>query len=299
MSILITSSNNKSQVKPIATNSLAGNLSENSLSGNIPSRPDFQKVYLTDPSSASKKTKMGVFATTVAGVAVAMAFILKGKKLPFGKGLLHATYEEKEIPWMVTKLAVGTVAGGLVGGALFDKKEHMKSKYRESIIQLVGNIFTPLLCVWGGSKMFKKIEAPIVKKLVSSAKSDALKAIAKEGPAVLASTASLIAGIFLGNKVGNTINKKTFKCDEQRKLKLADMSPHIDDLCLSITLIASQSKIGFLKNIAPKLTRLIPVALLVAGYSTGVMQESPARLAKMAEKAACTEPKKEQEAPKV
>lgn len=221
----------------------------------------------------SNKLKAGVFLTTLSGVAITMAFVLKGKKLPFGKGLISATYQEKEIPLLVTKLAVGTVAGGLIGGAIFDKKENMNAKYRESIIQLVGNIFTPLICVWGGSKMFKKIEAPIVNKLTKFVKSETLKTVAKEAPAIIASTGSLIAGIFLGNKVGNTINKKAFKCDDERKIKLADMSPHIDDLCLALTLVASQSKIGFLKNIAPQLTKLIPIALMVAGVSTGLMQE--------------------------
>lgn len=219
------------------------------------------------------KVKVGVFLTTLAGVTAAMLFSLKKHNLslnpfknlfksPKNWGIFNEKlYSEKELPWLVSKLAIGSVGGGLIGGAIFDKKENMKAKFREAIIQLVGNIFTPLLCVAGGGALFKKyLEPGIIKKLNLNGK-------AKGVPKAIATGLTLVGAIFLGNKVGNTINQKVFNVDDNRKLKLTDMSPHIDDLCLSLTLGASDSKIGTV------LSKFIPAALMVAGYSTGVTQE--------------------------
>lgn len=41
---------------------------------------------------------------------------------------------------LVSRLAICSVGGGLLGGVIFDKKENIPAKIRESIIQLVGNI---------------------------------------------------------------------------------------------------------------------------------------------------------------
>lgn len=242
------------------------------------------------PPKRSNKLKYGVLLTTLAGVSTALAIMLKTKgyslnpakiftKSPKEWGIFNAVYdgEKHEVEKLVGGLAVGSVAGGLVGGKLFDKKENMKAKYRESIIQLVGNVATPLACVSLGMRGFKKIEPKVLKWLQGS-RTKPLNNVVKGIPSVLATTASLIGGILLGNKVGNTINKNVFKCDDNRKIKVADMSPHIDDLCLSLSLVAAQSKIG------PYVTRVIPAALMVAGFSTGIAQEKPLFIPNQSEK---------------
>ncbi len=228
------------------------------------------------------KVKFGVFCTTFAGVATAMAITLKskGRSLnparmfktnPKNWAIFHIKYSKNkndyDIEKLVGRLALGSVGGGLIGGAIFDKKENMKAKYRESIIQLIGNISTPLFCVAGGMRVFDHFEP----KILNSMKF--LKGNGQKIPGAVASAACLTAGIFLGNKVGNTINEKAFGVKDNRKIKLADMSPHIDDLCLAITLVAAQSNIG------PIVSRIIPAALMVAGVSTGIAQERPDRLA--------------------
>lgn len=233
------------------------------------------------PEKRSNKLKTGVFLTTLAGVSTALAIMLKTKgyslnpvkifsKSPKEWGIFNAVYdgEKHEVEKLVGGLAVGSVAGGLIGGKLFDKKENMKAKYRESIIQLVGNVATPLACVSLGMRGFKKIE-PKVLKFLQGNRTKPINSIVKGIPSVLSTTLCLIGGILLGNKVGNTINKNVFKCDDNRKIKVADMSPHIDDLCLSLSLVAANSPIG------GYVTRVIPAALMIAGFSTGIAQEKP------------------------
>lgn len=216
---------------------------------------------------ASTGVKAGVFLTTLAGVIAAMAFVFKNKKMPFKtpkefiNSLKTIEYNEKHgVEKLIGALAVGSVGGGLVGGALFDKKENMGAKYREAVIQLVGNIAVPLACVAGGLKAFKHFEPKILESLPG------LKGKMKAVPKILASAVCLVAGILLGNKVGNSINKNVFQVEEQRKLKLSDMSPHIDDGCLALSLVASES--------SKVVSRLIPLALMVPGFTTGIAQQS-------------------------
>lgn len=213
------------------------------------------------------KVKAGVFCTTLAGVAAVMVAALKFKKMPlknpidFFKGLTKIKYEHKkcEVEKLVGALAAGSVGGGLIGGALFDKKENMKAKYREAVIQLIGNIGIPLGCVAGGLRIFKHFEPQILKS------SKFFKGKMGYVPKIAASALCLAIGILLGNKVGNRINEDVFRVKDNRKIKLSDMSPHIDDGCLALSLVASKS--------SAIVTRLIPLALMVSGFSTGVAQE--------------------------
>lgn len=262
--------NNQSITGFKATN-IPSNLSKNDLA----KKPDFQSIQ--DTQCVPTTTKLGVLFTTLVGIGVAMSYA-KGhglpinpsrlfKKSPAEWGLFDVKFdsEKKEVEKLVAKLAFGSVGGGLVGGALFDKKENMSAKCREAVIQLVGNIFTPLLCVAGGMRLFKNYEP----KVLDSMKF--LKGNFKGLPKLIVSGASLVAGIVLGNKVGNITNEKMFNIKDNRKIKLSDMSPHIDDLCLALSLVGSDT---------PILTRIIPAALLIAGYSTGVAQEKPDRCQK-------------------
>lgn len=220
----------------------------------------------------SNKQKIGIFATTLLGVASAMALVFKYKKMPlktpkdFFKNLTTIKYDSKkhEVEALVGMLAVGSVGGGLLGGAIFDKKENMKAKLREAIIQLIGNIGTPLLCVSFGIRQFEKhLNERAIKAFKLSGKMT-------EVPKMIASAGLLIAAIFAGNKIGNVLNENLFNVKDNRKLKLADMSPHIDDACLALSLVAADS--------SHVVSRLIPAALMIAGVSTGTAQERPERL---------------------
>lgn len=232
------------------------------------------KVY-DKQEKASTKVKVGVTCTTIAGVIAAMAWTFKahGLKLngikDFVHNLTHIKYakdkngkETYELEKLIGRLTLGSVGGGLLGGLVFDKKENYKAKFREAVIQVVGNIATPLVCVGFGIKSFQKHLSPMIIKKFN------LKTNLQKGiPEAIASAACLVTGIILGNKIGNFINKKTFRVDDERKLKLTDMSPHIDDVCFAVGLVAPENAIGDI------IKRFIPLALTLSGFSTGVAQE--------------------------
>src|SRR5574344_670007 len=216
---------------------------------------------------ASDKVKTGVFFTTLAGVGIALAGIAKhqGFSLNLKKilntpiknsALAKMKYEEKEI----ITLSIGSIAGGLVGGRIFDDKKHFKAKCRESVVQMLGNIMMPLICVGGGVRIYNKTIQPLIKN--SGKFANALGKLA-------VSMITLATGIVLGNKVSNTLNEKVFGIKDDRKIKLKDFSAHIDDMCLAITLVTMNDK----NIVSTAISRIIPAALMVAGYSTGTTQE--------------------------
>lgn len=223
--------------------------------------------------------KVASFLGALGGITGAMYFVFKkGKNLEgikemkgvkdFWHNLTHVKYiDEKNgkdtyvIEKLIGALTAGSVGGGLLAGGLADKKENFGAKIRESVIQVVGNIATPLLFVVGGLRLFEHFgEAKLQDKLKLSGK---MKGV----PKVITSLVCLAAGLCAGNKVGNCVNHHVFHNDEQRKIKLADLSPQIDDGCVAASIVASTGKIG------EYVGRIIPAAMLVPGFSTGVAQE--------------------------
>ena len=166
-------------------------------------------------------------------------------------------------------LAGGSVAGGLVGGALFDDKKNFKSKLQEALSQLLGNVAVPILCVGQTSKFYKKHEEDILKH-VPTIKGEnkgfvkyanrAMKAV----PPVGLTAASLGVGIIAGNKVSNFINEKVSGKKVEREIRGTDFAPHVDDLCLAITLMAPGTPVGEV------IAKTIPFFLTVPGYQTGI-----------------------------
>lgn len=224
--------------------------------------------------------KVASFLGALCGIAGAMYFVFKkGKNLEgiremkgikdYFHNLTHVKYIDEDksgkntfvIEKLIGALTAGSVGGGLIAGGLADKKENFGAKIRESVIQVVGNITTPLVFVVGGLRLFERFgETKIQDKFKLSGK---MKGV----PKVVVSGLCLAAGLYAGNKVGNCVNHHVFHNDEQRKIKLADLSPQIDDGCVAASIVASTGKIG------EYVGRVIPVAMLVPGFSTGVAQE--------------------------
>lgn len=242
-----------------------------------------EKRYQKQPD-APTKVKIGSFLGTAIGVAVGVFIALKRGKImePASKKtdgviknqiaditnkkiakikatLKNVNYDELN----VITIATGSIFGGVLGGSLADDKKNIKAKLREGLIQLGGNILIPLACVGGGSRLFKKfLEKPIINKFKITPKFHA-------APGIISSALCLCAAIFLGNKATNIINEDVYHLKDDRKVKIADMSGHIDDTCLAISLANPGSKIS------SSVSRIIPLALLICGYSSGVMQEWP------------------------
>lgn len=244
-------------------------------------------VNNTNNSTNSGKLKKRVAATTVLATGAMLAHIAKKQGFSFSsikstpvkdwavfrlydkKNPLKKTIEleEKEI----IKLASASTAGGLIGGLLFDDKQYRKSKIREAVNQLLGNVLVPISCVGAVSRLYKKNKETIlslVPQIKESGKfsgmfNKALKAI----PFSLATITALGIGIFTGNKVSNLINEKVFKKETDRKIKGSDFAPHVDDIGVALTLMADKSKTTSL------IQRTVPAFLCVPGYEVGIHRD--------------------------
>lgn len=233
----------------------------------------------TKQPEASKYVKRGVLMTTIMGVTAATFLCMKRHKFDIGttkgliNGLKNLEYEKEVVPM----IAAGSIAGGLLGGAIFDEKKNMKAKFREAGIQMLANVLIPLACVDKGSKLFKTfVKKPAMHKLNLT---DTGIRASKKGRVIAglfdiaALVTSLGAAIGVGNKVSNLINEKIYNIRDDRNVKVADLSGHVDDTCLALT--ASFDKTSPIAGVSSKVSRIIPLALLVCGYSSGVMQEWP------------------------
>lgn len=235
------------------------------------------------------KMKVGVAATTALATGCALAHIAKRqgfslspsaiKKTPVKDWAVFRLYdkkrpdrklielEEKEI----LELATASVAGGLAGGLLFDDKQYKKSKIRESVNQLLGNVAVPVACVGAVSRLYKKYKPQILAKVpqvketgkFSKNFNKALKGI----PFSIATVLSLGVGIVAGNRVSNLLNEKVFNKKMDRKIKGTDFAPHVDDLGMAVSLMADKSK-G-----ASFITRIVPAFLCVPGYEVGTHRD--------------------------
>lgn len=250
-------------------------------STNKPPQPQNAAFEHRIETDASSRVKKGVFVTTLLGTMTALAMIMKSKgyslnpknimkTAPKNWGLWNVKYEG----WQILGLAAGSVGGGLVGGALIDDKKHIKAKLRESVIQMVGNITIPIIAVTGAVEGYKLLKGKL--KITNKILDGSMK--------VLSSLVGLGVGIVVGNKTGNTINEKIFHVKDNRHVKPADFSAHIDDMCLAISLLSAANKSTVAGDVANAveaapsglghiISRIIPAALMVAGFSTGTMQE--------------------------
>ena len=227
-------------------------------------------------SNSEKRLKRRVLVTSALGTATAFGLIAhkQGFKLknitktsPNNWALFKIkgntlVLKEKQI----IALAGGSVFGGLAGGVAFDRN-NFKAKLREALNQMLGNVAIPVACVGGVSRFYESHEAKILSKVPQIKRNGgfykfinkALRAI----PAVTLTGAALAVGIITGNKVSNFINEKIYGQKVDRNIKATDFAPHVDDLCLAITLMAPGTVVGEV------IARTIPAFLTVPGYQTG------------------------------
>ena len=203
-------------------------------------------------SDYSTKDKWIVAGTTALGVGGSLLALSKyrGYKInpkSFWKYLKTTKIKAPE----VISMGLGTCLGGLAGGYIIDKNpNNRKAKHREAIMQM-GNISIPILTVDVTNRLCDKLKVP--KK---SAKGKSIRAIA--------SLSAIIAGIYLANFAMNKVSNVIFKeKSNERGVKGTDLFPHIDDV------IASAQYIDESSNIAHKVARIVPFALMVAGNEVG------------------------------
>lgn len=238
-----------------------------------------------ETSNLSKKQKAAILASSAVGMTPVLAVLAKRKGFSLNPAKIIKTpikdwaifkyapkgkYIEFEGPQIIAT-AAGSVAGGFVGGALVDDKSNLKAKKREVLNQILGNVLVPVGFVAGGAKLYNKYADKIEgampqikssKKLVKH-----INTILTKLPNAVTTLALLSTGIYLGNKVSNLINEKLYHKKVERDIKASDFAPHVDDLCMAMTMMNENSSFG------AKLGRVIPLALLVPGYQTGITQE--------------------------
>ncbi len=236
----------------------------------------------------SKKIKRAAAIGSFIGMSVALAHIAKRQgyslnpkviiktpikdwaifKMKPSNGKAPLNIEEKEI----LELATGSVAGGWLAGATTDSK-NMKAKCREALTQIAGNVAVPVACVGATARLYNKYEKQI-KSVMPQVETHGKKSLkflnkaSKSLPAVAMTGVALAVGIKAGSAVTNFINEKLFGQKKHRDIKASDFAPHVDDLCLAITLMGAKDSI-----VANSITRSVPLFLTVPGYQVGKAQE--------------------------
>ena len=237
-------------------------------------------------TNMTKKQKAVVLASSAAGMTPVLAVLAKRKRFSLNPAKIIKTpikdwaifkyapegqYIQFEGPQIIAT-AAGSVAGGFIGGALVDDKANLKAKKREVLSQILGNVMVPVGCVASGAKLYNKFADKIESAMPQIKSSKKFAKYINKFITILpnaATTAALLGvGIYLGNKVSNLINEKLYHKKVERDIKASDFAPHVDDLCLAATMMNEGSSFG------AKLGRVIPIALLVPGYQTGIAQDS-------------------------
>lgn len=184
-------------------------------------------------------------------------FSPKGKYIHFGPAQIIAT-------------AIGSVVGGFIGGSIVDK-DNINAKKREVVNQVLGNVLVPVGCVGGGAKLYNKFANKIesyIPQIKSPKKSAQIfNKVLKSIPNGVCTLGLLGLGLYLGNKVSNFLNEHIYHKKVDRNMKFTDCAPHVDDVCMAVSMMNEDSPF------AAKLERVIPLALLVPGYETGTARE--------------------------
>ncbi len=261
-------------------------------------QPNYNQAAFTSKNSRHDKfkkeknlNKTGVLLSSMTGVGVASALIAKKQgflmnpkvifsQSPknwamlkiFNKHKPDAKLMEIEEP-QILALAAGSAAGGLAGGTVFDDKKHFKSKLRETVNQLLGNVLVPVICVGGVSRLYDKYKRQILSCVPQASGEVFSKSVKyfnkalKVIPSAAMTLAALGAGIVGGNKLSNFINEKIYHKHVDRKIKKTDFAPHVDDLSMAVTLMADKSPLS------TAITRTVPAFLCVPGYQIGTHRD--------------------------
>ena len=251
-------------------------VANNQQSTNRPLNTSVCNPALSDNNEETPKQyhrrKNGVALCTALGVATSLAILAKfdkHKKYSLSPKKIFTTplkdtylgsvkYESKE----VISMGIGSCLGGLLGGALFDKRKdkNMKEKVEEGVVGIT-NISLPIVFVEGLSLLGETVTNRL-QNWVS--KGGAVRKIVAESPKVAGSIIGLLSGVYIANRLSHQINKHVFnKQVDDRPVKAQDFAAHIDDICVAATFVAQKNPV------TKAVSRIIPLALCVAGNETG------------------------------
>jgi hypothetical protein len=246
--------------------------------------PAFDHYHDLEGNNLTRKQKAVIMASAVAGMTPVLATLAKMKGFSLNPARIIKTPikdwalckfapKEKSIEFkapQIISIATGSVIGGFVGGSIVDK-QNVKAKKREVLNQLLGNVLVPVACVASGAELYKKFETKIegaMPQIKSNKKlANIFNIVMKKLPNATTTLGLLGVGIYLGNRVSNLINDKLYNNKIERNIRPSDFAPHLDDVCMATTMMNEESLFG------SALARIIPLALLVPGYETGIAQK--------------------------
>ncbi len=208
--------------------------------------------YLPEKNN-NLKVKTGVISTAIASTMAVLYLITKKR----GKNPLKDfnIFKQEITPMNMLHITGVSVPASLLAGIALDKKENVKPKLKEGISQMVGNLIIPITLVNESIKLKDRIDKKVFDNNI-------LKGLQKTHKAIF-TTIALFTGLFIGNKVSNSLNSAIFKDKNQRPLKIKDFFVHADDICFATSLIFKDNKIGEIAG------RFIPATLLISAYETG------------------------------
>ena len=224
---------------------------------------------------SEKLKKIGIGVCAALGVAASLAVLAKLDKsksytinpLKMFRGKLKDSYifsTEYKTKEIVT-IGSGSIIGGLIGGTVLGNKKDFKSKLREGIVQ-IANITFPIALVEALSSGGTALAEKTMPNWCNS--KNVVKQAATKFPAAAGAMIGLLTGMYIGNKFSNKLNEKIFHKKENRPIAYTDFSAHVDDIGVAATFVAPNN------FITKTISRLIPPALIVAGYETGIKKES-------------------------
>ncbi len=227
-------------------------------------KSDYKREKIKQENKRQAKVKAATLVGSSAGIAITLATMLH--KLKKGDAKLKISdLKFGEID--VVKMGAASIIGGLTGGLLTDKKKNHKAKLKEANIQFFGNLLAPVTTLALATKIVKPeiINMPQLKSAGKVAKT--ANQFLKETPRIALTIASLTAGLNIGNKIINNVNKKLFHDKKEREVKTSDFSAHLDDLCFTSTFIFKNPQISSL------ISKVLPATYLIAGMETGTKKE--------------------------
>ena len=158
----------------------------------------------------------------------------------------------------VITIGAGSCLGGLLGGYVIDhNKENRKAKKREALLQMT-NISLPIVF----TEYFGFIGEKLGNKYLDKGRPKGQQTYRTKLPKGISAIAGLFIGVFTANIVANKINEKIFHQGKGRPVQASDFSAHLDDFCVAANLISDAKPIHWI-------SRLVPVALMVAGNEVG------------------------------
>lgn len=224
--------------------------------GKIENRPS------ETPKENLTKLKIASGIGTLAGILTSITLISRHSTKITGNrvGMFNIKFSPKSI----LGVGAGSVSGGLLAGQIFGDKKNTKARLKESLLQFVGNIVTPLILLAGGMKLVDKYNLSnlFIKNMTNtkSFKYNVLKAL----PDAILSATSVIVGVVAGNKISTKINDYIFKEKTDRPVQLKDFGVHADDL---LTMAVAVDRTGYLR---PVISKCLPFTYSISGYQAGI-----------------------------